>query len=81
MSGESKEDRRQMMLSFREVFTGQHGERVLGWLSQFCHEHGPTYVDGNPNKTAYKEGQRSIILFIRAQMSYDPSKVRQKVKV
>ena len=51
------------------VFESPNGKLVLKEISKMCNEHEPTYVDHNPNGTAYKEGQRSIIIGIRKIMN------------
>ena len=43
-----------------------------------CNENVPTYVDQNPNGTAYKEGQRSIILGIRNKLNKTFNQLEQK---
>ena len=52
---------------YKEVFTSVQGERVLEDLGvRFC-EHSSTFsVD--PNETAYREGQRTVVLFIKAML-------------
>ena len=51
------------------VFASPDGKLVLKKISQMCNENEPTYVDQNANGTAYKEGQRSIILGIRRMLN------------
>lgn len=58
----------------KETFDTDSGKRFLDVLSVMCNERKPTYVDGNPNGSAYKEGQRSIILGIRNMLSADLGK-------
>lgn len=55
-------------LDFQKAFATDSGKMVLKHLSLTCHENEPTYVEGNTHGTAYKEGQRSIILHIRAML-------------
>ena len=62
---ESKE----LAKSFQNLFGSEAGKEVLKKLSEMCNENKPTYVDGNPNGSAYREGQRSIILGIRNQLN------------
>ena len=56
-------------LDFQKAFATDSGKQVLGYLSRTCHESEPTYVEGNTHGTAYKEGQRSIILHIREMLA------------
>lgn len=62
----------------KETFDTDSGKRFLEVLSGMCNECKPTYVDGNPNGSAYKEGQRSIMLGIRNMLSADLGKERQE---
>lgn len=52
---------------YKEIFTSVQGERILEDLGvRFC-EHSTTFsVD--PNETAYREGQRTVVLFIEAML-------------
>tara|TARA_R100000149_G_scaffold64376_1_gene36306 strand:- start:262 stop:486 length:225 start_codon:yes stop_codon:yes gene_type:complete len=58
------EDTREL---YKEVFTSVQGERILEDLGvRFC-EHSSTFsVD--PNETAYREGQRTVVLFIKSML-------------
>jgi len=67
----------QLITNFKTTFAGNDGKSVLKRLSELCHENGPTYVDGNAQGTAYKEGQRSVMLHIRMMLAKDPSVKRQ----
>ncbi len=66
-----------------QVFNTPEGKALLSVLSDMCKEHEPTYVDHNPNGTAYNEGQRSIIIGIRKQLKKtfnEPKQLKAKVK-
>jgi len=62
-------EKRQVTIAVQELFASPKGKLVLQKLSEMCNENKPTYVDQNPNGSAYKEGQRSIILGIRNIMN------------
>ena len=66
---ERKKKEKDLALTFQGIFESNDGKLVLSKLSKMCKEHEPTYVDQNPNGTAYREGQRSIIIGIRKLMS------------
>jgi len=68
-------------MDFQSTFATEGGKRVLKRLSDLCNEKKPTYVDGNTHGTAYKEGQRSIILHIRSMLAKDPHEERQEKAV
>jgi len=58
------EDTREL---YKEVFTSVQGERILEDLGvRFC-EHSSTF-SVNPNETAYREGQRTVVLFIKSML-------------
>jgi hypothetical protein len=63
----------------KETFATEHGERVLKLLSKKCRENEPTYTANSALHTAYQEGMRSVILYLRIQLNKDLSKVKQKV--
>jgi len=60
---------KRIALTVQSLLDSENGKFFLKLLSEMCNENRPTYVDGNPNGTAYREGQRSIILGIRAQLN------------
>ena len=52
---------------YKEVFTTTQGERVLGDLgARFCLESSTFSAD--PYETAYREGQRTVLLFIKSMI-------------
>lgn len=69
---------KQLIMDFLNTFTSEGGRRVLDRLSKLCNENDPTYVDDNAMGTAYKEGQRSVILHIRNMLAKDPNIVKQE---
>ena len=71
------DQQRQLIMDFQSTFTSEGGKRVLERLSVLCNENEPTYVDNNALGTAYKEGQRSIILHIGKMLAKNPNIVKQ----
>ena len=52
---------------YKEVFTTVQGEQVLEDMGvRFC-EHSSTF-SSDPCETAYREGQRTVLLFIRSMI-------------
>ena len=52
---------------YKEVFTSVQGEQVLEDLGvRFC-EHSSTFST-DPCETAYREGQRTVLLFIKSMI-------------
>jgi len=63
-----EEEKRRTALDFQNTFESPSGIETLKALSKKCRENAPTYVDGNPYASAYNEGMRSVILYIRAKL-------------
>ena len=52
---------------YKTVFTSEDGQRILDDLGvRFC-EHSTTF-SADPCETAYREGQRMVLLFIRSML-------------
>lgn len=52
---------------YKEVFTTVQGQMVLEDMGlRFC-EHSSTF-SVEPNETAYREGQRTVVLFIKSML-------------
>ena len=50
--------------SYKQVFGGEAGKRVLGDLARFCHMTQTTHVIGDPSGAALLEGRRQVFLRI-----------------
>lgn len=68
----------QRNIDFLTVFTTENGKRVLSYLSKYCLENNPTFVDNSDRKSAFNEGARSVILEIRRWLNMDVSKIKIK---
>ncbi len=64
---------KQRNMDFVQTFAGPHGERVLAYLSVFCLKKGSTFISGSPDKSAFNEGARAVILEIDHWLEYDLS--------
>ena len=60
-------------MDFLQTFAGPHGERVLAYLSVFCLKKEGTFITGSPDKSAFNEGARAVILEIDHWLEYDLS--------
>lgn len=49
---------------YEEVFSTEVGERVLSDLFDNFHMARSTHVNGDSHETAYREGQRNVVLHI-----------------
>ena len=53
---------------YKIIFGSEEGQRVLEDISIRCHERTTTFSKENSHETAFLEGQRSILLFIKAML-------------
>lgn len=68
---------KQLIRDFQGTFDTPEGKRVLENLSNECFENQPTFVANNQYGTAFHEGKRNVILYIRSMLAKDPNVVRQ----
>ena len=54
--------------NYKYIFTTDEGKQVMSDLEKRCHHHTTTNVKGDSHESAYMEGQRSILLFIKAML-------------
>ena len=60
--------------NYKFIFNTEEGKRVLSDLEKRCHYHATTNVKGDSHKSAYMEGQRSVLLFIKSMLQNDNEK-------
>lgn len=53
---------------YRITFSSEQGQRVLNDLEKRCHEFVTTFSKDNSHETAFLEGQRSTLIFIKAMI-------------
>ena len=68
-----KEKSTQRVADFTQAFSGPQGERVLAYLSVYCLKKDGTFVEGSPDKSAFNEGARAVILEIDYWIEFDLS--------
>lgn len=74
-----REDKqKQLVMDIQGTFGTEEGKRVLANLSGKCREHVATYVSQDTHHTAYFEGMRSVILYIRLMLAKDPHRQKQE---
>lgn len=56
---------------YETCFGTPQGEKVLESLYQYCHQNSPSFVVGDSHYTAFREGQRSVILQIMKMLILD----------
>jgi len=58
----------QLREDYKIMFGSQEGKRVYSDLEKRCHEFVTTHVPKDSHESSYLEGQRSILLFIKAMI-------------
>ena len=60
--------------NYQYIFNTDEGKEVLSDLEKRCHYHSTTNVKGDSHESAYMEGQRSVLLFIKSMLQNDNTK-------
>ncbi len=60
--------------NYQYIFNTDEGKEVLADLEKRCHYHSTTNVKGDSHESAYMEGQRSVLLFIKSMLRKDKEK-------
>ena len=60
--------------NYKFIFNTEEGKQVLSDLEKRCHYHATTNVKGDSHESAYMEGQRSVLLFIKSMLQNDNKK-------
>ena len=60
--------------AYKQIFNSDEGKEVLSDLEKRCHYHSTTNVKGDSHESAYMEGQRSVLLFIKSMLQDDNTK-------
>lgn len=66
---QAKEEALKCAKDYQEVFGGPHGKRVLADLAKQCFENDLTFVPGESDKSAFNEGRRFVMLYIRGLLN------------
>ena len=56
----------QLRADYKIIFGSDEGKRVLDDISKRCHEFSTTHCKGDSHESAFYEGQRSIMVFIKS---------------
>ena len=62
----------QLKKDYKIIFGGDEGQRILNDLKLRFHEFSTTHQKGDPYETAFLEGQRSVLIFIKAMINSKP---------
>ncbi len=60
--------------NYKYIFNTEEGKEVLNDLEKRCHYHSTTNVKGDSHESAYMEGQRSVLLFIKSMLQKENEK-------
>ena len=63
---EQEKKLKQLRQDYKIVFGTDEGKKVLDDISIRCHEFNTTHVKGDSHESAFYEGQRSIMVFIKS---------------
>ena len=59
---------KELVINYKTVFGSDEGKQVIDDLEKRCHFNVSTFSRDNANETAFLEGQRSVLLFIKAMI-------------
>ena len=65
---------KQLRENYQQTFSTDEGKQVLSDLEKRCHFYATTNVKGESHESAYMEGQRSILLFIKQMLQKEKDK-------
>lgn len=59
---------KQLQTDYKSIFNSDEGVRVMADLEKRCHFLSTTNIKGDSHESAYMEGQRSVLLFIKQML-------------
>ena len=59
---------KELQTDYKTVFNSDEGVRVMTDLEKRCHFMTTTNIKGDSHESAYMEGQRSVLLFIKSML-------------
>ena len=62
----------QLKKDYKIIFGGDEGQRILKDIKLRFHEFATTHQKGDPYETAFLEGQRAVLNFIKAMINSKP---------
>ena len=62
--------------NYQYILNTDEGKEVLSDLEKRCHYHSTTNVKGDSHESAYMEGQRSVLLFIKQMLQKENKNVK-----
>ena len=58
-----------LIKNYKIVFSSDDGKKVIEDLEKRCHEFVTTHDKNNSHETAYLEGQRSVLIFMKGMIN------------
>ena len=58
-----------LIKNYKIVFNSDDGKKVIEDLEKRCHEFVTTHAKGDSHETAFLEGQRSVLVFIKSMIN------------
>ena len=60
----NEKDIKQLTIDYKQTFKSESGEKVLEDLKKRCSFETTSFVQGDSHDSAFREGQRAVVLFI-----------------
>ena len=58
-----------LVKNYKIVFKSDEGKKVIEDLEKRCHEYVTTHDKNNSHETAFLEGQRSVLIFMKGMIN------------
>ena len=68
---------KELQTDYKTVFNSDEGVRVIADLEKRCHFMTTTNIKGDSHESAYMEGQRSVLLFIKSMLQKENENVKR----
>jgi hypothetical protein len=68
------------IIDYKQTFGSPHGQRVLRDLMKRFHIMKSTHVSGDPYETAFREGERHVLVTLMSTLKIDPDKLGEIMK-
>ena len=62
-------DLKQLVIDYKTTFGSESGQRVLEDLKKRCSFETTSFVQGDSHDSAFREGQRAVVLFINNMLN------------
>ena len=66
----------ELQTNYKTIFNLDEGKKVMSDLEKRCHFMTTTNIKGDSHESAYMEGQRSVLLFIKQMLQKENKNVK-----